>query len=86
MNRYVPFILSLMVFILVWGALIQLPYIESVSSNKAIAYCTFSLFVAIIIFVILAMLFRVENIIVNKECLKKDFTISLDEIFHCQIT
>lgn len=82
MHHYLPFIVTIIMFILVWGALIQLPYIESISSNKAIAYATFSLYVSVIIFVILGAIYRCQNIQICKENLKKDFLISVEDIFN----
>lgn len=82
MNKYLPFVLTILTFILVWGGLLQLPYIESVSPNKAIAYATFSLYVSIIVFVILSSIYRFENSDMTKEELKNEFTCKYDMFFN----
>lgn len=82
MNKHLPFFVAIVVFILVWGALLQMPHIKSVSSNNAIVYSTISLYVGIIVFVILASIYRIENMKKERECLKDEFIISFDDIFH----
>jgi hypothetical protein len=61
MNRLLPFFMTVIVFILVWSGLMLMPYIESVSPNRAIEYATFSFYIAIIVFVILASIYHFEN-------------------------
>lgn len=81
MDKHLPFLLSILTFILVWAGLLQFSYIESVSINKPIAYATFSLYVAIIMFVILGSIYRFENINMTNEELKNEFSYKYDNFF-----
>ena len=75
MNTLFPFIMSLVMFILCWLSLMNLPYLESISSNKVIVYASFSLFISMIVFVMLGMIYRLENLHVNPENLRSNFEI-----------
>ena len=81
MNRGTPFGIAIIIFIIVWASLLQLPFIESISSNKAITYATISMFISIIVFVVLASIYRFEHMNVQKEILKQDFLVSFDDLF-----
>lgn len=81
MNKYLPFILTILTFIFVWAGLLQFPYLESISPNKTILYGTFSLYVSIIMFVILSSIYRFENMSMTKEELKSEFTYKYSEFF-----
>lgn len=81
MSKYLPFLLTILIFILVWFGLLFLPYIESISPTKGFAYMTFSLYVAILVFVILASIYRFENINVPREDIKREFTYQYSDLF-----
>jgi hypothetical protein len=66
-------------FLITWAALLKLDHIEKTSSNRVYAYATFSLFVSIFLFVILATIYRFENITLEKECLKNEFCFRQNE-------
>jgi hypothetical protein len=74
MNKLLPFFLTIVVFILVWAGLLFFPYLESVSPNRAILYSTFSFYVAVIVFVILASVYHFENCHRPREELIDEFT------------
>lgn len=74
MNKYLPFILTLLTFILVWGAMIHFPEIEKTSPNKAYAYSTMALFSAILVFVMLSCIYNFENDTMTTEERKNEFT------------
>lgn len=82
MDKVLPFGLAIIVFILVWAALLQIPYLESISSSKIIIYSSISLFISIVVFVMFAAVYRFENITVPKEALKSEFCITYENILH----
>jgi len=65
----------------VWAGLLNFSYIESISPNKAIAYMTFSFYVAIIMFVVLASIYRFENINIPQEQIKREFRYEYSDFF-----
>lgn len=82
MDKLLPFGLSVIIFILVWTSLLQLPYLETLTSNKAITYSTIAMFIAIITFVMFASIYRCENIHIHKDVLKEEFCFRYEEVFY----
>lgn len=81
MDHWIPFVGALLIFILVWVSLLQLPYIEKVSTNKAVAYSTISMFVSIIVFISLGMMYRIDHLQTDREEMKERFYYDYMQIF-----
>ena len=74
MNRYLPYLMSVIILILTWTTLLNLPFLEKISPNKLTLYATISIFIAIIVFIMFASIFKYENIqrsnVEVRECFK----------------
>lgn len=81
MNKYLPFFMTIIVFMLVMLGLIYMPYIESISSSILIARLTFSLYIALIIFVILASIWHFENYEIEPSKLKNEFKYDYNRLY-----
>jgi len=66
--------MSVIILILTWTTLLNLPFLEKISPNKLTLYATISIFIAIIVFIMFASIFKYENIqrsnVEVRECFK----------------
>lgn len=73
MNKIIPFSISSAMFIITWCILLNFDHIKNKSVNLAVAYATVSLIISVFIFVILATIYKYENMHLNDECIKNEF-------------
>lgn len=81
MDKSLPFLMTLVTFILVWGGMLLYPYIEKSSPNKAYAYSSVAMFAAIIMFVVLSCIYNYENYDMTADERKEEFTFKYDGLF-----
>ena len=73
MYEYLPFLISLVFFLICLASFLLFPVLEKNSTNRMVLYCTYSLFFTIILFLILSCIYYFECLDEPDEVFRKKF-------------
>lgn len=76
MDKHIPFLISIIMFIIILGFLSRIDYFENLTGDKKIAYLIITIYSVIFLFVLLSGIYMYENR--NITCYELKSTIQYD--------